>query len=69
MNPCAHATHAPMQVFDPTDLAEDLTPAACVAALAGGAYARAALIALRLKDAELLRRVAFTTPVAQVGPG
>jgi hypothetical protein len=53
------------QVFDPTDLSEELTPAACRAALAGGAYARAALLALRLRDPALLASVAWATPLAQ----
>jgi periodic tryptophan protein 2 len=51
-----------MQVFDPTDLTEDLTPASCRAALRGGSYVRAALIALRLKDSGLLRACVFGTP-------
>ncbi|KAF5838324.1 WD40 repeat-like protein [Dunaliella salina] len=53
-------------LFDPTDLTEDLTPAACRKALAAGAYVRAALIALRLGDQQLLAQCIFTTPQAQV---
>ncbi|KXZ50608.1 hypothetical protein GPECTOR_15g291 [Gonium pectorale] len=49
-------------VFDPTDLTEDLTPAAARAALAAGAHLRAALIALRLGDAPLLKHVLMATP-------
>jgi len=53
-------------LFDPTDLTEDLTPAACRKALAAGAYVRAALIALRLGDQQLLAQCIFTTPQSQV---
>ncbi len=53
-------------LFDPTDLTEDLTPAACHRARAGRAYVRAILIALRLGDPALLRHCVLTTPVAQV---
>lgn len=49
-------------LFDPTDLAEDLTPAACHAALAGCAFVRALLIALRLRDTELTMHVVLSTP-------
>eukprot|EP00967_Tisochrysis_lutea_P079469 scaffold108795_cov23-Tisochrysis_lutea.AAC.1 len=52
-------------LFDPTDLTEDLTPAACRKALAAGAYVRAALIALRLGDQQLLAQCIFTTPQSQ----
>ena len=54
-------------VFDPTDLTEELTPAACHQALAARAYVRALLIALRLGDVELLKHCVLTTPAAQVG--
>lgn len=53
-------------VFDPTDLTEDLTPAACQAALDGQAFVRAALIALRLGDPQLLRHCLLSTPPQQV---
>ncbi|KAJ9530419.1 hypothetical protein QJQ45_000793 [Haematococcus lacustris] len=53
-------------LFDPTDLSEDLTPATCRKALAAGAHLRALLIALRLRDSQLLRACVFGTPAAQV---
>lgn len=49
-------------MFDPTDLSEDLTPQSCHAALASQSYVRALLIALRLKDAELIKHVVLSTP-------
>ena len=52
--------------FDPTDLAEGLTPAAFDAALGARAHVRALLIALRLGDAALVKRAALSTPPAQV---
>ncbi len=55
--------------FDPTDLSESLTPAAFRAALAGGAYVRALLIALRLADEGLLRHGLLSVPPAQVRAG
>lgn len=54
-------------VFDPTDLAEDVTPAAVLRALGSGAYLRALLVALRLGDPGLLRHVLLSTPPASVG--
>jgi periodic tryptophan protein 2 len=51
-------------VFDPSDLGEDVTPAAAHAALAAGAHARALLLSLRLNDAPLLRAVLERTPPA-----
>jgi len=56
----------PAQLFDPTDLTEDLTPATCRKALAVRAYVRAALIALRLRDSQLLIQCLYATPQAQV---
>lgn len=53
-------------VFDPTDLAEDITPAATRKALASGAFLKALLIALRLKDPDVLRHVIMSVPPAQV---
>ena len=53
-------------VFDPTDLTEDVTPAAAYKALGSRAFLRALLIALRLKDPEVLRRVIMSTPPGQV---
>jgi periodic tryptophan protein 2 len=54
-------------VFDPTDLAEDVTPAAVLRALGSGAYLRALLVALRLRDPALLRHVLLSTPPPSVG--
>jgi periodic tryptophan protein 2 len=48
-------------VFDPTDLAEDVTPAGVAAALAAGAPLRGALLALRLHDDGLLRHALLST--------
>jgi hypothetical protein len=48
-------------VFDPTDLAEDVTPAGVAAALAAGAPLRGALLALRLRDGGLLRHALLST--------
>jgi periodic tryptophan protein 2 len=53
-------------VFDPTDLAEDVTPAAVLRALGSGAYLRALLVALRLRDPELTRHVLLATPPGSV---
>jgi hypothetical protein len=53
-------------VFDPTDLAEDITPQAAHAALGARAYLRALLISLRLKDADLIRHVVLSTPAPEV---
>ncbi len=53
-------------VFDPTDLSEDLTPAACEAAIADRAFLKALLIALRLGDAKLVRHAVMSTPPAAV---
>ena len=44
-------------VFDPTDLAEDVTPAAALRALGRGAHLRALLMALRLNDPQLVQHV------------
>ena len=54
-------------VFDPTDLAEDITPGAARKALASGAFLKALLIALRLKEPDVLRHVIMSVPPAQVG--
>nr|ADF43197.1 UTP1m [Chlamydomonas reinhardtii] len=54
-------------LFDPTDLTEDLTPAAAHAALAGGTPLRALTIALRLGEPELVRHVILATPPRDVG--
>jgi periodic tryptophan protein 2 len=52
--------------FDPTDLTENLTPAAFHAALAAKAYVRALLISLRLNDQTLLRHGLMSVPVSQI---
>jgi len=48
--------------FDPADLGEDVTPAACAAALAQGAWTLAIALALRLNDVPLLRACIEHTP-------
>lgn len=48
--------------FDPTDLSEDITPAAVLQCLHAGAYLRGLLISIRLGDQELLQRVVLCTP-------
>ena len=53
-------------VFDPTDLTEDITPAAAYKALGNRAFVRALLIALRLKDPDVVRHVIMSTPPNQV---
>ena len=47
--------------FDPTDLAEDVTPDAALRALRSEAYVKACLIALRLGDETLIRHVLLST--------
>ncbi|KAL6776538.1 UTP1 [Auxenochlorella protothecoides x Auxenochlorella symbiontica] len=54
--------------FDPTDLAEGVTPEAALRALRSGAHLRALLLALRLGEAELTRHVLLSTPREHV-PG
>lgn len=53
-------------LFDPTDLEEDITPQAVARALLSGAFLRALLIALRLRDAALIDRCILSTPPADV---
>lgn len=53
-------------VFDPTDLAEDVTVEAAHRALQHSMYLKALLLALRLKEAELLEHVLLSTPEDQV---
>ena len=53
-------------LFDPTDLAEDITPAAAIKYLNSGAYLRSLLIALRLKDPAIVRHVILSTPPKSV---
>lgn len=52
--------------FDPTDLTEALTPAAFHQALAGRAFVRALLIALRLNDTTLLKHGLMSVPPGQL---
>ncbi len=56
-------------MFDPTDLSEELTPAACRRALAQQSHARAMLIALRLNDQGLLRHCVSAPPGQGRGQG
>ncbi|KAK9915110.1 hypothetical protein WJX75_004822 [Coccomyxa subellipsoidea] len=56
----------PGAMFDPTDLADDVTPQAARRAMREGAWLRALLVTLRLKDAELLRLVILGTPPQEV---
>ena len=49
-------------LFDPTDLAEDVTPAAVLTALSRNAYLNALLLALRLDDHALIQHVILMTP-------
>ncbi|PSC76313.1 periodic tryptophan 2-like protein [Micractinium conductrix] len=53
-------------VFDPTDLAEDVTPAAALKALGQGAHLKAILMSLRLGDPKLVQHVVLSAPPAQV---
>ena len=53
-------------LFDPTDLAEDITPASALEALNSGAYLRSLLIALRLHDPTIVRHVILSTPPTSV---
>ena len=52
--------------FDPTDLTEDITPAAVLQSMNSGAYLRALLIAVRLGDQDLIQKVIVCTPPAMV---
>ena len=53
-------------LFDPFDLAEDVTPAAVHRAMGKREYARALLLSLHLKDANLFRSVVERTPPEEV---
>ncbi|GMH38361.1 hypothetical protein BSKO_06245 [Bryopsis sp. KO-2023] len=53
-------------IFDPTDLAEDITPAAVDKALGSNSLLKALLIALRLKDQDLIQKCVLATPVSAV---
>jgi len=54
--------------FDPTDLDEDITPAACRRALAAGQHLRALLLSLRLGDPDLTERCIMETPPREIAP-
>lgn len=54
-------------LFDPTDLAEDVTPAAVHAAVAAGAHLRALLLALRLRGPAEVELAVINTPPQQIG--
>lgn len=53
-------------VFDPTDLTEDITPAAVETSLVTGAVLKAVLIALRLRDRDLIERCLFSTSASTI---
>ena len=59
----SHDTEA---AFDPSDLGEDVTPAACFAALSRASFTTAVALALRLNDAQLLRACIERTPPGSV---
>lgn len=52
--------------FDPTNLTEDITPAAVLQSINSGAFLRAILIAVRLGDQPLVQQVVLCTPPAMV---
>jgi periodic tryptophan protein 2 len=52
--------------FDPTNLTEDITPAAVLRSINSGAFLRATLIAVRLGDPALLQQVILCTTPAMV---
>lgn len=53
-------------VFDPTDLGQDVTPQAVLSASAAGQHLKALLLAVRLRDQQLLKRVLVETPPSEV---
>jgi periodic tryptophan protein 2 len=53
-------------LFDPTDLTEDVTPAAALTALRRGAYLTAVLLALRLRDPKLVQHIVLSVPLKAV---
>lgn len=53
--------------FPFADLSEDITPAAVATALSRGQHLKGLLIALRLNDADLIRRCILATPPRDVG--
>lgn len=53
-------------VFDPTDLTEEITPDAVERALLSGAVLKAILIALRLRDRDLIEKCLFSTPSSTI---
>ena len=56
------------EFFDPTDLEEAVTPEAARQALSQHQYVKALLLALRLKDTDMLRHMMLLVPDQQVRP-
>ena len=56
------------EIFDPTELEEAVTPEAARQALSQHHYATALLLALRLKDTDMLRHMMLSVPDQQVRP-
>ncbi|KAK9810682.1 hypothetical protein WJX73_010596 [Symbiochloris irregularis] len=56
----------PGLVFDPSDLAEDVTPAAVLTALKDRAHLKALCLALRLRQPDLISRAVLSTPMGEV---
>jgi len=56
------------EFFDPTDLEEAVTPEAARQALSQHQYVKALLLALRLKDTDMLRHMMLSVPDQQVRP-
>ena len=54
--------------FDPTELEEAVTPEAARQALARQHYVKALLLALRLKDTDMMRHMMLSVPDKQVRP-
>lgn len=55
-------------VFDPTDLGQDVTPQAVLSASASQQHLKALLLAVRLNDQELVKRVLLEIPPPEVIP-
>ena len=54
------------EIFDPTELAEAVTPEAARQALSQGHHAKALLLALRLKDTDMMQHMVLSIPADQV---
>ena len=54
------------EFFDPTELAEAVTPQAARQALSQRQYVKALLLAMRLKDTDMLENILFSVPDEQV---